>query len=108
MSGLASRIIHSVEKLGWTNAIFSTFEISIIVWVSCIAGVALIVRDHTKGLRPLEIALGAGLLILVILPIGPLSWIAVTGLGLYVFFSTDMATSRRGAVILLAVTMPML
>ena len=108
VSGLVSRIIHSVEEIGWANAIFSTFEINIIVWVACIAGVALIVRDCTKGLLPFEIALGAGVLLLVILPIGPLSWMAVTGLGLDVFLSTDVGTSRRGAVILLAVTVPML
>ena len=55
-----------------------------------------------------ELALGAGFTALVILPIGPLSWIAVTGLSLYVIASTDIDTSRRGAIILFATTVPML
>jgi hypothetical protein len=106
-SGFASRIIHSIEEIGWADAFFRTFGISAIVWFSCGAGLALIVRDRTRGVRSLEIALGAGFVFLVILPIGALSWIAVTGLALYVLLSADVATLRRGASILLAVTVPM-
>jgi hypothetical protein len=106
-SGLASRVIHSVEEIGWADALFRTFGISAIVWFSCGAGLALIVRDRAKGVRSPEVALGVGFVLLVILPIGALSWIAVTGLALYVLLSADVATLRRGASVLLAVTVPM-
>ena len=59
-------------------------------------------------MRPFEIAFGAAFLFLATLPIYATSWIAVTALSLYVFFSTDVVTSRRGATILLAATVPML
>jgi hypothetical protein len=108
VSGLASRVIQSVNRLGWADALFNTFDISVIVWISCIAGVSLILRDRTVGVRSVELAFGVGLVFLVILPIGPLSWIAVTGLSLYILVSTDVPTSRRGAFILLATTVPML
>jgi hypothetical protein len=105
-SAFASRIVHSVEELGWAVAFLSTFEISIVILFSCISGVALILRDRTTGVHAFEIALGAGFIFLVILPIAPLSWIAVTGLSLYILFSTDVDESRRGALILLATTVP--
>jgi hypothetical protein len=108
VSGFTSRIIQSVNRLGWTDALFSTFEISVIIWISCVAGVFLILRDRTIGVRWPEVAFGAGFVFLVILPIGPLSWIAVTSLCLYIFVSTDVATSQRGASILLATTVPLL
>jgi exosortase/archaeosortase family protein len=108
LSGLASRIIHSINETGWAHALFVTFGVSVIVWISCIAGIFLILQDHQKGVRPIELALGAVSLFLFILPIGPLSWIAVTGLSLYVLLSTEVETSRRGALILLATTVPML
>ncbi len=108
VSGLASRIIQSVNRLGWAEALFNTFGISIIVWISCAAGVSLVLRDRTFGVRPSELALGAGFLFLVILPIGALSWLAVTALSLYIIISADVASSRRGAFILLATTVPML
>jgi hypothetical protein len=107
-SGLASRIIQSINRLGWTDALFHTFEVSAIVWVSCAAGVSLVLRDRTIGVRSSELALAAGFLCLVILPIGPLSWLAVTALSLYLVISPNAAWSRRGALILLAVTVPML
>ena len=106
-SGFASRIIQSVEGLGWGDALFRTFGISVIIWVSCIAGVYLLLRDRTVGVGSFEIALGAVFVFLVILPIGPLSWVAVTSLSLYLLVSTDVATTRRGAYILLATTVPL-
>ena len=108
VSGFTSRIIQSANRLGWTDALFSTFEISVIIWISCVAGVFLILRDRTVGVRWPEVAFGAGFVFLVILPIGPLSWIAVTSLCLYILVSTDVATSQRGAFILLATTVPLL
>ncbi len=108
VSGLASRIIQSVNRLGWVDALFNTFEISAIVLISCAAGVSLVLRDRTIGVRSSEFAMGAGFVLLVILPIGPLSWLAVTALSLYIITSTDVASSRRGAFILLAATVPML
>jgi len=108
VSGLASRIIQSVNRLGWVDALFNTFEISAIVLISCAAGVSLVLRDRTIGVRSSEFAMGAGFVFLVILPIGPLSWLAVTALSLYIIISTNVGSSRRGAFILLAATVPML
>jgi hypothetical protein len=109
VNGLASRITQSVNRLGWTDALFNTFQVSAIVWVSCAAGISLVLRDRTMGIPSSEFALGAGFLCLVILPIGPLSWLAVTALGLYlIVISPNGASSRRGAFILLAATVPML
>src|ERR1700750_1860365 len=59
-SGFASRILHSVEEVGWAVAFFTTLDISVVIWISCIAGVALVLRDRTTGVRAFEVALGAG------------------------------------------------
>ena len=108
VSGLTSRIIQSITARGWVGALFDTFEISLIIWVSCVAGIALVFRDRTIGVRSSELAMGAGFVVLVTLPIGPLSWLAVAALSLYIITSTRVASSRRGATILLATTVPML
>ena len=108
ISGLTSPMIHAVKEIGWADALFTTFGISLVEWVSCIAGVFLILRDRTLGVRSVEFLLGAGFIFLVILPIGALSWLAVTALSIYILVSTDVSTSRRGAFILMAATVPML
>lgn len=107
-NGLTSRMLQSVNRLGWTDAFFGTFEISVIIWISCAAGVHLVLQDRMVGIRPRELALGAGFLILVVLPIGALSWLAITFLSMYIIVCTNVPSSRRGALILLATTVPML
>jgi exosortase/archaeosortase family protein len=94
---------------GWTDALLSTFGISAIVWIACFSGVMLILRERTGIVRPPDLVLGLALLLLITLPIGHLSWLAITILCLYVLLSTDPSSSReRGALILLATTVPML
>lgn len=108
INGLASRVIQSVHRHGWPDALLATFEISAIVWIACIAGVSLVFRDRTIGVRSSELALASVLVLLATLPIGPAGWLALTALSAYVINTTNVPSTRRGAVILLAVTVPML
>ena len=109
-NGLGSRVIASINSVGWADAVLSTFDVSAIVWISCIGGVGLIVGERSDDeIRRLDLIVGGVLLIPVALPIGALSWLAVTILSLYVIYLTCAPSSRRrGAIILLAVTVPML
>ena len=108
VGGVTSRIVQSVERLGWADALFHTFEISVVAWFSGVAGIALVLQDRTVGIRSSDLAMATGFVLLVILPIGPLSWLAVTALALYLISFTTVASTRRGAIILLATTVPML
>jgi hypothetical protein len=108
LNGFTPHIVKAVEENGWANALLGTFGISVIALLSCTAGVALVLRDRKVGVRPFEIAIGLGFLLFATLPIYATSWIAITALSLYVFFSSDAVSSRRGATILLATTVPML
>jgi hypothetical protein len=109
VNGLTSRIITAVDHLGWLNAIFVTFEVSAIVWVACILGVQLVLRGREEPIRNRDLAFGALLLIPIALPIGGLSWLALALLGLYILlFAAPSPEPRRGAIILVAVTVPML
>lgn len=107
-SGLASRLIQSIHRLGWVDALLGTFEISVIVWASCAAGISLVLQDKGIGIRSSELVLGTAFVLLALLPIGPLSWLAVTALSLYIISTAEVSSLRRGAVILLATTVPML
>ena len=108
-NGIGARAIESVNQHGWAGALIGTFEISLIVWFSCFAGIAFIFRDTAANIRAFDVIIGAGFLLLVILPIGGLSWLAVTALSLYVLVFTNASSAlRKGAVILLATTVPML
>ena len=108
LNGLTSEGLKHVRSEGWMDAILSTFGISAIVWFACFCGVKLILGERGDRLRLGDLAIGLPLLILIALPIGKLSWLAVTILSAYVLLLTDARSLlRRGALILLACTVPM-
>jgi hypothetical protein len=108
-NGIGARVIEAVNRLGWRDALNGTFGISVIVWVACFVGLRFLLRGKADVIHPSDVAVGAGLLPLVILPVGALSWLAMTALSLYTLFFTNVSLAlRKGAIILLATTMPML
>ena len=107
-NGFLGRTIYTLNLEGWRGAALG-FEINVIVFFACFAGVYLIASSNRNQIRTLDLVVALGFLGLVILPIYAMSWVAVTGLSLYVlFFANDGSERRRGALILLALTLPML
>jgi hypothetical protein len=108
-NGLGARVIQSIYRLGWTGALLDSFDTSSIAWFACLAGLLFILREKQEPIQAADLAVAAGSLILIALPTGGMSWLAVTGLSLYMRLFTNAPLSRRrGAVILLATTVPML
>ena len=108
-NGLGALVIRSINDLGWESAVVHTFGISAIVWIACFIGVTLILHDRTDPIRPTDLAVGVAIVMLVLLPIGGASWLALTVLSLYMLLLTNGPSSRRrGAIVLLAATLPML
>jgi hypothetical protein len=108
-NGITPRIIESVARSGWTDAVVSTFGISVVVWVACAVGIRLVLKDCGDHPNKVDLLLGAVFLFICALPGGGASWLAVTALCLYVLASRAPSSSRRrGAVILLSLTVPTL
>jgi hypothetical protein len=108
VNGLLGRAILTVDFDGWMGALLG-IDINAIVLFACFAGVSALLSESRDELRTADLAVAAVFLIFVILPIFPLSWMAVTGLSLYILLFANGGSERwRGAVILLALTVPML
>jgi hypothetical protein len=106
-NGLLGRIILTLNRDGWTGLL--EVDVSVIVLFACFAGISTLLQEGRDEIRSADLAVGGVFLILVILPIFALSWLAVTGLSLYILiFANDRSGRRRGALILLALTVPML
>ena len=109
LNGLAAKAIASVHRLGWQDAVLGTFDVSAVVIAASFAGISLVLSDRTELARAVDVAVAALLLLIIALPIGAASWIAVAMLSLYVLSTQQRSQSlHRGAVILLATTVPML
>jgi hypothetical protein len=107
-SGIAARAIATVHDIGWLKAILGMFDVSAIVLAACASGLWLTMRRREQSVTPTDLAIGVIALALIALPIGALSWIAVSGLALYILlFTARDLPMRRGALILLATTVPM-
>ena len=107
-NGLLGRSIYTLNLEGWYGAL-TGFEINVIVLAACFAGVYLIATGSRDRIRTLDLVVALAFLGLVTLPIYALSWVAVTGLSFYILlFANDGAERRRGALILLALAVPML
>jgi len=107
-NGLLGRGIHSFNDGGWRGAVVGV-EMNVIVLAACFAGVYLIANSGRDRMRTLDFVVALGFFVLVALPIYAMSWVAVTGLSFYIlFFANDGAERRRGALVLLALAVPML
>jgi hypothetical protein len=108
-NGLGARIISSVRQHGWADAAAGTFDVSVIVVGACVIGISLVLTEQR---RPgwLDVSIALILSILIALPIGAFSWVGVTLLSLYLLATAGPKAEpqRRGAVILLAATVPVL
>jgi hypothetical protein len=105
-NGLLGRILLSLNS-GWAGILGS--DISVFVWFACFAGISLISKERTEELRSVDLAVGMVFLVFVTLPIFALSWVAITGLSLFIlFFANNGSARKRGAMIMLALTVPML
>jgi exosortase/archaeosortase family protein len=107
-NGFVGRTIYALKLEGWYGAV-TGLETNVIVLSACFAGVYLIASDSRDRIRTLDLVVAMAFLSLVALPIYALSWVAVTGLSFYIlFFANGGAERKRGALILLALSVPML
>jgi exosortase/archaeosortase family protein len=107
-NGMARRVFVAAES-GWLDGLGRTFDVSVIVWAACFAAITLLLRaDTADEIRPADTLVGSMTLLLTALPFGPPNWFALTALSLYVLYNSQSgSTRRRGALILLVVTVPM-
>ena len=108
-NGLLGRALLTVNVDGWLGAL-NGLDINVIVLFACFAGISTLLLCKDKDeIRSADLAVAVVFLGLVVLPIFALSWVAVTGLSLYILlFASAEADRRRGAIILLALSVPML
>ena len=110
VNGIAPRAIKAVMFSGWNSAVFNTFDISIIVWGAWASACYLAVRaNDKKPITALDVFVACTVLVLVTLPVAPLSLLSVSLLSAYVFLTSPKhSLERRSATIFFALCVPLL
>jgi hypothetical protein len=105
-NGLGTNIIRAVNAGDWTGG---TQNISVIVLFACLAGISLLLRDKNEEIRAADLLVAAAFLVGIAVPVSEMNWAAVTALSFYILlFANNGGSRRRGALILLALTVPLL
>jgi hypothetical protein len=116
-NGLGSNFIRALNSGDWTGGLQN---VSAIVWFTCFVGISFLLRDKNDTIKTADLAVGVGFVALCAAPAAEVNWIAVTGLSLYILLFTrddsarrllladDGLARRRGAIVMLALTIPML
>ncbi len=110
-NGIANRVWGAILYDGMATALLNTFHISTVAWVAFVACPVMLLREPREPLLRADLVVAAGVLMAAFLPIGPLSWFALTALALYILRDPfalrgrqPISCARRGAWILLATT----
>ncbi len=107
-NGLLGRFIQGFQFSDWEGALAGA-DINVIILLACFAGNSLVQAKTSEQVQTLDLVVAVIVLILVALPIFPLSWVGVTVLSLYILlFASHNRERVRGALILLAMSAPML
>jgi len=108
-NALLSTIVMGFVTDGILYSLANTFEISAIVWIGLYIGLQYLKNSHSRNNTWIERVLVLVLFVFCILPLGPFTWVIISGTAIYLICSAvDAASFRaRGGWILLGVTVPM-
>ena len=106
-NGVVKIIVQAIAIDGLWVAGLNTFGISGIVWAAGGLVLSFLARQPSAPLTRADLLICGGFSAIILLPFGSLSWIGLTGLALYIIASSDPGSPRRrGAIVLLALTVP--
>lgn len=107
-NGICERVSGTVAKNGFASALANTFDISVIVWVALAIALTFALRGPMKPASRSDAIVATCAALAFLVPVAPVSWLALTGLAIHVLRTSPRSSLfRRGAWILLAVTVPM-
>jgi hypothetical protein len=104
-NGLGGNVVRSLSAGDWTGGIEN---ISVLVWSALFAGISLLFGENKEEIKRGDLAVGGIFLAFIAAPASEINWAGVTGLSFYILLlAKNDSTRRRAALILLALTVPM-
>ncbi|GGF44927.1 hypothetical protein GCM10007301_00560 [Azorhizobium oxalatiphilum] len=108
-NGLISRVLESAHNIGWFAGLMNTFDISAIVWVAIYMVPTQIWKETDAPVTRPDLVVGAICLAAFFVPIAQMSWLALSGLSIYLLCSGEKGSHlRETGWLLLALSIPML
>jgi exosortase/archaeosortase family protein len=103
-NALTERVVSAVRFDGLSQALVTTFGVSVLVWIGAGLGVSLLLRDRATPATRRDWTVATVAAVAFLIPSSMVSWIALTGVAAYCFHVGAPRTAmRRGALIVLAI-----
>jgi exosortase/archaeosortase family protein len=106
-NGASDRIASSVGRDGAATALLNMLGVSLVVWAAGAAVLSLLLRAKQHPVQRMDIAVAAAASMAFLLPVPQLSWLALTGTAVWLAVTTADGPTRRAAILLGAITVPM-
>jgi exosortase/archaeosortase family protein len=109
VNGIVIRVGDAFDSRGLLDLVMNTFDISAIVWIALIVAIVFLLRSRSSPVRHTDQVVAASAAAAFLVPVAPLSWIALSGLAIYTLYTSPKGSfAHRGGAIVLAITVPML
>lgn len=107
-NGLVTRLVEAIARDGAAQALFNSFDISVIVWIGAALSLSFMQREMQRPATRADLIVAGACLMAFLVPLPPLSWVGLALLSAYAARTSQAGSfARRGAWIMLAVTVPM-
>jgi exosortase/archaeosortase family protein len=108
-NGITEKVVSEIDRAGPFAALFGTFGISVFVWTAAIVVILLLSGGASEPAERRDFLLAGACLAAFALPVPALSWLALSGVGLYLAWSRRSPEPfRRAGAVLVAITATML
>jgi exosortase/archaeosortase family protein len=108
-NGISERVAEQIARSGVATAVFNTFGVSAVVWAAAFVALWLLAQAPREAPTRMDFAAAATASVAFLLPVPSLAWLAITGLAAWLALtSPPYGLFRRAAVVLAAMTVPML
>ena len=101
-------VLGAIKDQGLGVAVANTFGVSVFVWVACWLATRYALQPDARGPSWLDWAAALALGSAVAMPLGPLLWAIITGLGIFLLLTSAPGEGlRRSGWILVSLSVPM-
>jgi hypothetical protein len=107
-NGIAEPIRNQIASEGVTAAIFESFGLSVIIWIALYVGLTFILQGRREAATPLDMVVASVAVAGFLAPSSKVSWLVLATFATIEWIrSSPKSAERAGALIVLAITVPM-
>lgn len=108
-NGASERAADEIANSGLAGAVFNTLGVSVVVWAALAVALWLFAKAEREPAKTSDLAVAFIAIIAFLVPVPSLAWFAVSGMAAYLAWTSPARSFlHRGAIVLGALTIPML